>query len=338
MQGEQKKKKKAVIWAVAAAALVLLTDSLPVRAASSFYEPFYQVPEEETGNYMVLEEDIGDYEVCEGDCLWDISEKFLGSGDRYWELVGMNPDVLADPDLIYPHTCLRLKRNVYVRKRADAEGTRMGSCRFGALPGCTVGIVQAGNAGSSFAFTRSDHAQVVCRIRDKEQVSVDTLSDWEECRNAIGEYAQEHYGDQITDLTFQRYQSERGDEIYLFSYVYTVKGESYGLKGTLPVYVSHGICQTEHIQAEFVGFHTEEGMEDVVRYLAAGFEELPSPESGTGSMNDYNITMEPSGEWELSGICNSFGWIKEYFDGIFRQASSAELEEKSAKNRIFKGK
>jgi len=319
------------------AALVLLADPLPVRAASSFYEPVYQAPEEDPENYMVLEEDIGDYEVCEGDCLWNLSEKFLGSGDRYMELMEMNQDVLTDPDLIYPHTCLRLKRNVYVRKRADVEGIRMGPCRFGALSGYMMGIVQAGNASSSFAFTRRDHEQVVCRIRDKEQVSVDTLSDWEECRKAIEEYAKEHYGDRITDLTFQRYQSERGDEIYLFSYVYTVKGETYGLKGTLPVYVSHGICQTEHIQAEFVGFHTEEGMEDVVRYLAAGFEELPSSESGTGSMNDYNITMKPSGGWELSGICNSFGWIEEYFDGIFRQASPAEPEEKSARDRILNG-
>lgn len=284
---------------------------------------------------MVLTEDLGNYEVCEGDCLWNISEQYLGTGERYPELMEMNPDVITNPDLIYPHTLLRLTRNVYVRKETASEGTRMGSCRFGALTGCTVGFAQEGEAYSSLAFTRLDHGRVVCHIRDKVQAGVDTLSDWEKCRDTIEEYAEEHFGEQVTDLTFQRYQSERGDEVYQFSYVYTVMGEAYGLEGTLPVYVSHGICQTEHIQAEFVGFHTEEGMEDVVRYLVAGFEELPSPEGGAGSMNDYNIIMGSPGEWELAGIYDSFDWIREYFDGIFREAVPPEAEEKSAKERIL---
>lgn len=316
----------------AVAVLTLLAKSMPVAAGS--YVPHYQLPEEGVDSYMVLEEDLGEYEICEGDCLWNIAENFLGSGEKYLQLMEMNPDVITDPDLIYPHTYLRLKRNLYVKKHGGG-GTQMGAFRFGTLPGYTVGITQSGDVYSSFAFTRSDHAQVVCRIRDKEQVSVDTLSDWEECQAVIEEYAKEHYGDQITDLTFRHYRSERGDEIYLFSYVYTIKGETYGLKGTLPVYVSHGICQTEHIQAEFVGYYTEEGMEDVVRYLVAGFEEQPSSEWGSGSVNDYNIVIEPSGEWELSGICNSFEWIEEYYDGIFSQAVPVEPEERSAKDRVL---
>lgn len=318
-----------------AAGILWLAEAVPVCAETSFYEPRYQIPEEAAGEYMVLEEDLGSYEVCVGDCLWNISEQFLGSGEKYPELMEMNPDVVTDPDLIYPHTHLRLTRKVYVRKETNFEGTRLGSCRFGALTGCTVGIAQAGEAYSSFAFTGSDHRQVVCHIRDKEQAGADTLSDWENCRETIEEYVKEHFGDQVTDLTFRRYQSERGDGVYQFSYAYTVMGEDYGLKGSLPVYVSHGICQTEHIQAEFVGFHTEEGMEDVVRYLVAGFEELPSPEGGTGSMNDYNITMGSSGEWELTGIYDSFDWIREYFDGIFREAVPPKPEERSAKERIL---
>ena len=317
------------------AGILWLAEAVPVCAAPFSYEPCYRIPEEAAGEYMVLTEDLGNYEVCEGDCLWNISEQYLGTGERYPELMEMNPDVITNSDLIYPHTLLRLTRNVYVRKETASEGTRMGSCRFGALTGCTVGFAQEGEAYSSLAFTRPDHGRVVCHIRDKVQAGVDTLSDWEKCRDTIEEYAEEHFGEQVTDLTFQRYQSERGDEVYQFSYVYTVMGEAYGLEGTLPVYVSHGICQTEHIQAEFVGFHTEEGMEDVVRYLVAGFEELPSPEGGAGSMNDYNIIMGSPGEWELAGIYDSFDWIREYFDGIFREAVPPEAEEKSAKERIL---
>lgn len=319
----------------ALAGLFLLADSMPVYAKDSFYEPCYQVTEESLENYMVLEEDFGEYEVQEGDCLWKISEKMLGSGSEYLRLVEMNPDVITDPDLIYPHMLLQLKRKVYVRKRAGVAGTQMDGYRFGALTGWTVGIAQAGDAFSNFAFMGADSARIVCLIRDKEQDSVDALSDWEASRNAIEEYAEEHYGDSVTDLVFQRYQSERGDEIYLFSYVYTIEGERYGLKGTLPVHVSHTICQTEHIQAEFTGFATEEGVEDIVRYLVAGFEELPSAGAGEFTVNNSNMMLEPSQEWALSGIHNPFGWIQEYFDGVFSQASQAEPEEKSAKDRIL---
>lgn len=325
--------RKAGLWALTS--LALLSESMPMRAASSFYEPFYQMPEDDPEDYMVLEEVIGDYEVCEGDSLWNISGQYLGSGEKYLELMEMNPNVVTDPDLIYPHTYLRFKRNVYVRKEMNAEGTRIGSCHFGALPGYTLGTLRAGEAYSSFAFTGRDQAHVICRIRDKEQTGVDKLSDWEACWNAMEEYVEKYCKDSVTDLAFQRYQSERGDEIYLFTYVYTIKGERYGLKGALPVYVSHGICQTEHIQAEFVGFHMEEGMEDVIRYLAAGFEELPFSESGTESMNDYNITIETSKWWNIPGVCNSFGWIKDYFDGIFRYAFHEESGHRSARDRII---
>lgn len=332
MQGEQKKKSKNIIIWAAAAVAALLAGSIPVCASSSFYESSYQMPEEDAEDYTVLEE-LGEYEVCEGDCLWDIAEELLGSGENYFQLMEMNPDVIADPDLIYPHTCLRIRRKVYVRKHGGTAGTQMGEFRFGALPGCTVGIAQAGDAYGSFVFTGAEHEQVVCRIRDREQTGEDPLSDWEECRRVIEEYAEEHYGDRITDLTFRHYQSEEEHEIYLFSYVYTILGETYGLRGTLPIYVSHGICRTEHIQAEFVGLHTEEGMEEVIRYLTAGFEELPA--SGSGSVNDHNIVMEPSGDWELSEICNSFGWVEAYYDGIFRKASPAEPEERSARDRVL---
>lgn len=317
------------------AGLLLLADSMRACAGASFYVPCYQIPEGASGNYMMLEEDFGEYEVLEGDCLWDIAEKMLGNGSEYVRLMEMNPDVLTDPDRIYPHMRLQLRQKVYVRKQADDLGTQMGQFRFGTLAGWTVGIVRSGDAVSNFAFTRRDNACIVCRVRDKEQDSVDTLSDWDAGRNAIEEYAQENYKDRVTDLAFHRYRSERGDDIYLFSYVYTIDGGQYGLKGTLSVNVTHVICQTEHIQAEFTGFAIGDSLEDVVRYLGAGFEELPPTGQEEFSVNDFNITLGPVEAWGMPGLYNPFTWIEEYFDGIFSQAVPVSPEKKSAKERIL---
>ncbi|MCX4399961.1 LysM peptidoglycan-binding domain-containing protein (plasmid) [Streptomyces sp. NBC_00053] len=42
------------------------------------------------------------YRVKSGDNLWDIAHKELGNPTRYPEIVQANPDVIDDPDLIYP--------------------------------------------------------------------------------------------------------------------------------------------------------------------------------------------------------------------------------------------
>ncbi|MYS39624.1 LysM domain-containing protein [Streptomyces sp. KhCrAH-43] len=44
----------------------------------------------------------GSYTVQPGDTLWDISEDQQGDPTRYPEIVKANPDVIQDPDLIYP--------------------------------------------------------------------------------------------------------------------------------------------------------------------------------------------------------------------------------------------
>ena len=49
----------------------------------------------------------GDIEVREGDTLWKISERVLGTRDRGMEIAALNRDRIADPNLIYPGQRLR---------------------------------------------------------------------------------------------------------------------------------------------------------------------------------------------------------------------------------------
>ena len=48
------------------------------------------------------------YTVESGDSLWAISEKALGSGNRYMEIFEANKPMLSDPDKIYPGQVLRI--------------------------------------------------------------------------------------------------------------------------------------------------------------------------------------------------------------------------------------
>ena len=299
-------------------------------SSTAYAEEFRQILPKDVENYTVLEEELGEYEVCEGDSLWNISERFLGSGEAYEQLADANSEVITNPDLIYPGMCLSLKRKVYVKKRTGSNGMKMKEYRFGTPQGWRIGIIEANDAFANFALMGSEAGDVVCLIREKTPAGVKSLSNWENAQKTIEAYTKENYADRVSGLTFHHYQSESNSEIYLFSYYYLVDGELFGLHEDFNIYVCEAICQTEHIPAEFTGFYIEEDIEDIVYYMAASFEELWQEGEGDFQMTDHNIAVEPSKPWTLSDIHNPFAWIEEYF----RAEKSAE-EESSEEKSIF---
>ena len=56
----------------------------------------------------VLELESDRYVVQSGDCLWYISERFLGSGYRWFEIYLENRDRILDSALIYPGQILKV--------------------------------------------------------------------------------------------------------------------------------------------------------------------------------------------------------------------------------------
>jgi nucleoid-associated protein YgaU len=48
--------------------------------------------------------------IMEGDTLWGIAERELGSGARYTEIFAANREVIEDPDLIFPGQKIRIPK------------------------------------------------------------------------------------------------------------------------------------------------------------------------------------------------------------------------------------
>lgn len=328
--------RKTITKIAALAGLFAIGSAAAVQAAGTSYQTRYNVPLQEQENYTVLVEDLGEYEVCEGDSLWSISEKLLGSGGSYMQIVKQNADVIQNPDLIYPGMRLEMKQNVYVKKRTGVNGIKTPEYRFGTPDNWAFGILEEGEAFSNNAFfARQADGSVACLLRDKEEAGVKSLSDWEHCQKQIADYVEKHYKKQVSDLTFHKYQSESGADIYLFSYCYTIDGAQYGYTGGLTIHVSEAICQTERLQAELTGFRLEEGIEDIVLYMAGSFEELGETDGKDFSVSGYNIMLTPSEPWAVAGIHNPFVWVEKYYDGILSQISNLPPEKKSAKERIL---
>ena len=321
--GEHKK-----IAGIMAVCMLVFANPETVCAADK-YRTRYEVPAGERGDYTALIEKMDEYEVREGDSLWTISEKLLGDGAQYMQLARQNAALIADPDLIYPQMRLQVARTVYVKKRTGDNGIETPEYRFGTEKRVSFGILESGEAFANCAMYGSE-GEVICLIRDKEPQGEKALADWEKTKQTIASYVQKNFDRKVSDLAFHEYEAEDGRKLYLFTYVYQPDD-------ILKYYVCEGICQTDHIQAEFTGFDVQEDVEDLVRYMLASFEELGENGQDTCSVNGYNIQIAPCEPWAVSGIHNSFVWVDTYLNALFEELSSEKYAAKkpSARERIL---
>ncbi len=114
------------------------------------------------------------------ECLWDIAEKYLGSGTRYKEIVQLNhgrvqPDgrTLKDPDLIYPGWVLVMP--------TDATGAGLRVVDRPPAPGTTAPIAVSASASVSQAdqlrqhtVTTTDAGASTGAVADADQGSAST--------------------------------------------------------------------------------------------------------------------------------------------------------------------
>lgn len=327
--------KKAVPCLLASSLLVSYMAGTDVLAAEEEYPVIYgDLPKEEAPVVVLLAE-AEEYTVLPGDSLWKIAGKLLGDGKRYVELAEVNKETVINPDLIFPDMVLTIpKTGSIVRKEAKYGGAQMGDYSMDMPYGWTVGILESGDAFANFAMF-GENARIACLIQDKEKETLESVRDWEQCKDLITGYVSKNYAKQVSDLYFEHYQIEdQGDvsgELYLYSYTWQISPDYPGLKQSVCV----GLKLTDHIQAEFVGYGMDYDIHGAVRYVSATFEEHFDPADGEEfTVNGSNMQMVPETEWGLHGMFNSFAWVDEIFTSMLNKALGIE-EEKSEKERLI---
>lgn len=288
---------------------------------------------------IVLYTEPESYEVQKGDSLWEIAAGFLGDGACYTELLAQNEDVLDDPDLIYPGTVLQITKAVYVPEYVSEGGpitseTSMGDYRFGMPAWWTVGVLGDNDIGANFAYSGDSVEVVLCLIRDKEAPVESTVADWESVQEYISAYAASEYPDKVSDLAFEKYYSADGDEVFFYTYNYTLDFADYGLEdgGTIDIQVCAGIRLTDRISAQFIGFTLYDDIEDVVRYAAASFEETAAP-GGKLHVNDSNMSIWPDPAWDLEGMYDPFPWVAGYMGDLAQSVTDSILEAEEEESK-----
>lgn len=282
-------------------------------------------------DYIELRQESIEYEVRPGDCLWDIAEEFWDDGSLYGDIIMHNQESIADPDMIYPGTCLEIGSSVYIKKQNPYGKVSMWGYEFYMPDGSTAGVSDFGENGANFCL--SGNGQIACLVQDKTDEAVRTTSDWEACTKSVEEYAEENYKGKMDEFSFGHYQSVKGEDIYLYSCRCQIDFSEYGYNDPLYAYLCAGMKMTEHIQAEFVGFGSEESIRDSVRYVTASFEEKAEVGEYT-SVNGSNMSIWEEQEWDLDGMFNSLAWV----DGCLTYLADKAMETPGDKKETMTSK
>lgn len=296
----------------------------------------YRIAEGAEEDYIELIEAGGEYEVLEGDCLWNIAEGLWGDGSLYKNLADCNMETVRNVDLIYPGMRLQTERKAYVRRPASVrDNSFWGFCgyQFATPAGSTVGIGEFGDYGSNFCM--SGDGVIACLVQDKKKETVQTVSDWQGCMEILEQYARQNYKGFVSDLSFENYRTDEGEEIYLYAYQYKIDLKKYGYDGFVAANACVGMKLTEHLQAQFVGFNIDSKMDDVVRYVTASVEEMEI-EGVFPSADGTNMSIWLSAGWELDGMYNAFAWIDGCLTHMVEEVLDTEEEEETVFSRYPK--
>ena len=273
------------------------------------------------------------YEVKAGDNLWEIAREKMGDGKSYLKLAEINSDLIEDPNLILPGMMLQMPPSG-VRLKGDSGYKWEGYYRFAHPAGWTVGYLDVGEAYANFNLSGYGMENIACLVQDKDSAMVRDTRDWNACCEQIRSYTQEQYPDSVEDLAFWHYQTEDGEDVYLYSYTYKIDLAAYGMEGSLPINVCMGIHLTEHMQAQFLGFgsDTETQNKNQVLYTAGTFRELGKPQ--TSLAESSNMAIGPVYSWELSGMFNPFPWVEQFHDELLREVLDIP-KEKTLKEKFL---
>ena len=271
------------------------------------------------------------YEVKAGDTLWGIAREKMGDGSSYRDLAEINSDLIKDPNLILPGMMLQMPSSG-VRLKGDSGYKWEGYYRFAHPVDWTVGYLDVGETYANFNLSGDGLQNIACLVQDKDSAMMRNTGDWENCCEQIRNYAQEQYPDSVEDLAFRHYQTEDGEDVYLYSYTYKIDLAAYGMEGSIPINVCMGIHLTEHMQAQFLGLSSDTEIQNQVLYTAGTFKELGKPQ--TSLAESSNMAIGPVYSWELAGMFNPFTWVEQFYDELMREVLDIP-KEKTLKEKFL---
>lgn len=259
---------------------------------------------EQTEDDIIIYEGESAYTVKEGDCLWTIAEDYYGEGAAYTEIAAQNG--LSDPGLIFPGQELLVygERICIPREKNWNVLGYDGAYRLYFPANLAHGATSL-DQELSCLFSDEQDTVIYFNIA-KNTRARNAFSDcWDEFCGNIRTRMAEVFGENASNLTFQKYTVKDGDDCYVYSFEMTdAAGRTWK--------EAAGYRLGEHLQAEVLIISPLEEnypVGDVLRYMTASFKEQITAEDaqnfslwGGGRSGGY-LSEEA---WDYEGFHNAF--------------------------------
>lgn len=257
-------------------------------------------------------EEGGQYTVQEGDCLWKIAERYCGDGRAYLQIAENNG--IKNPDIILKGQELSLNdvsgtASVRIPKQKESQGgiEYKGIYQFDMPVGWTVRTTEV-DSKLSFIAPQGEERGIFWNVSGNRFGEKPFSEDWDGFCADIAKRGEEIMGLEADAISFERYRTQDGDEIYLYSFETSTEEET-----SEPWRVAAGCYFGSELQAEFIGISPaeEDGQDrsiaDWVLYMAASFQEYAKDGEGEGfdqyGGNDGYLASE---YWDYEGLHNTF--------------------------------
>lgn len=281
-------------------------DEKTKRERPDIFAPLTQLPEgADPEDYIELTgEGSTVYVVQSGDCLWDISERFLGSGYD-WTTLQRGENAPEDPDYLLPGEIVRIPEKVYIRKDPYSRGglRSEGSFQIEMPDGFEYYFLAEG-----VLFNRwSDENTINCLPITNEMEENALSEDWEAFQTEVIRCSEEICPGKVSNLQFEKYAVKGGCDLYGYSFEYDAGDEV--------IEYTHFIRLGAANMTEVIGVRKKEPntvLLNTTRYIAASFIDYGGePTMGWGREMGPNVG---AADWNYPLLHNLFAAAKGEFE------------------------
>ena len=280
-------------------------------------------PEGDLDDYILLWMPTEDYVVEKGENLWKIGESVLGDGNRWKEIAERNN--FPNPDLIWPGQKLNMPdRKYYMQKPFFQRGkgylSDEGAFRFLQPEGWALATCSLDARLSTF-IGKDVTVRVLWGIEDNDMGEDAWNGIWDEVCENVQSTAETVFGENLENISFEKYCLESGNEVY---HICAVFRNETGLRWTVSAAYRFG----EKNLMEFIGIGPTEHSIDMGKltlYTAASYEEYE--EERHMGFGEEKVVYRGMEVWDYPMLHNPFVLAYELVNGKAWHLKR-EMEEK----------
>ncbi len=279
-------------------------------------------PEGDLDDYILLWMPTEDYVVEKGENLWKIGESVLGDGNRWKEIAERNN--FPNPDLIWPGQKNMPDRKYYMQKPFFQRGkgylSDEGAFRFLQPEGWALATCSLDARLSTF-IGKDVTVRVLWGIEDNDMGEDAWNGIWDEVCENVQSTAETVFGENLENISFEKYCLESGNEVY---HICAVFRNETGLRWTVSAAYRFG----EKNLMEFIGIGPTEHSIDMGKltlYTAASYEEYE--EERHMGFGEEKVVYRGMEVWDYPMLHNPFVLAYELVNGKAWHLKR-EMEEK----------